>query len=153
MWNSPKFIEPMLMVHISGFASSAAARRSWTVMFWPPPVVMLMTASVRRLDAGQELAEHLRVGRRPAGPRVAGVEMDDRRARLGRAERRLRDLLGRDGQVRRHRRRVDGARDGARDDDLVPRRDHAALPCPVRPSMLGRREVAYVGFVRPGTRR
>ncbi len=47
------------------------------------------------------------------------MQMHDRGASLRRAERALRDLLGRDGQMRRHRRRMDRAGDGATDDDFA----------------------------------
>ena len=48
-----KFMVPMLSEHISGLASSGAARRSSTVMPSPPPVVMLITASVDCLMTGR----------------------------------------------------------------------------------------------------
>src|SRR5665213_1862789 len=43
----------MLSEHISGDALRGAARRSSTVMLWPPPVVMLMTASQACLMRGR----------------------------------------------------------------------------------------------------
>src|SRR3984957_10124764 len=43
----------MLSEHISGDAFSGAARRSSPVMLWPPPVVMLMTASQACLMRGR----------------------------------------------------------------------------------------------------
>ena len=43
----------MLSEHISGFACSGAASRSSTVMPRPPPVVMLITASVDCLMTGR----------------------------------------------------------------------------------------------------
>ena len=49
----PKFIEPMLSEHISGVACSGAASRWSTVMLRPPPVVMLITASVACLIRGR----------------------------------------------------------------------------------------------------
>ena len=55
----------------------------------------------------------------PAVLRVARMQMHDRGAGFGRAERRVGDLLRRDRQMRRHRRRVDRAGDGAGDDDFV----------------------------------
>ena len=58
---------------------------------------------------------------------IAGMQMDDRRAGLGRADRRIGDLLGRDRQMRRHRRRVDRTRHGAGDDDLAV---VLAMTCP-----------------------
>ena len=48
-----KFIEPMFKLHISGLATSGAARRSSRVMVRPPPVVMLITASVACLIRGR----------------------------------------------------------------------------------------------------
>ncbi len=48
-----KFIEPMLRLHISGLACSGAARRSSIVMPRPPPVVMLITASVDCFTTGR----------------------------------------------------------------------------------------------------
>jgi hypothetical protein len=43
----------MLHEHISGLVARGAASRSCTVMLCPPPVVMLMTASVACLIAGR----------------------------------------------------------------------------------------------------
>src|SRR5215510_15983938 len=43
----------MLNEHISGLHWSGAASRSCTVMLWPPPVVMLITASVASLIGGR----------------------------------------------------------------------------------------------------
>jgi hypothetical protein len=48
-----KFMLPMFRLHISGFATSGAARRSSRVMVRPPPVVMLITASVLCLITGR----------------------------------------------------------------------------------------------------
>ena len=50
---------------------------------------------------------------------IARVQMDDRRTRVGRADGGFGDLLRRDWQVRRHRRRVDRAGDGAGDNDFA----------------------------------
>ena len=72
----------------------------------------------RLLDPAQERLEGLGALVGPPVDRIARVQMDDRRARFRRAERALGDLLRRDGQVRRHRRRVDRARDRAADDDF-----------------------------------
>ena len=83
---------PMFSEHSSGWKRRAAAARSSSVIAVPPPVVMLITASSARLDLGQELREDVRVGGRPAGLRVAGVEVEDRRAGLGRGDRLLGDL-------------------------------------------------------------
>src|SRR6187402_293484 len=43
----------MLSEHISGWQASGHASRSCTVMFWPPPVVMLITASQPALMRGR----------------------------------------------------------------------------------------------------
>ena len=71
------------------------------------------------LDVGRELAEVLGILRRVAIGRIARVQMHDRGARLRRADRGIGDLLGRDRQVRRHRRRVDAAGHRAGDDDFA----------------------------------
>src|SRR6202171_4913991 len=72
MGKRPKFIEPMLSEHISGLAASGAARRSCTVMFWPPPVVTLMTASQFCLITGRNCMKTLGsgVGRPSTGSRA-----------------------------------------------------------------------------------
>ena len=79
----------------------------------------------RLLDARQELHEHLGIGRRPAGLRIARMEMEDRRTGLRRLDRLARDVLRPVGQRVRHGRRMDGAGDGAADDDLVLFRRHS----------------------------
>ena len=71
------------------------------------------------LDDREEAAEGLRRLVRPAVVGIARVQVDDRGPGLGGAHRGVGDLLGRHRQVRRHRRRVDGARHGAGDDDLA----------------------------------
>ena len=91
------------------------------------------------LDHLQERRERLQ---RLVGPpvfRVASVEMDDGGTGLGRLDRGLRDLVRRHRQMRRHRRRVDRARHGAADDDLVVVCHVAASPILVRPSTHSRR--------------
>ncbi len=50
----PKFIDPMLSEHISGFAIIGAASRSSNVMLRPPPVVMFTTASLDCLMRGRK---------------------------------------------------------------------------------------------------
>ena len=70
------------------------------------------------LDPRQELHEHLRIRRRPAVPRVARVQMQDRRARLRCLDRLLRHRVWGERQIGAHRRGVDRPRDGAGDDDL-----------------------------------
>ena len=113
-----KFMLPMFRLHISGFATSGAASRSSSVMVRPPPVVMLITASVLCLIDRQELHEHRRIGRRRAVDRIARMQVNDRRAGLGRLDGGPRDLLRGDRQIVRHAGRVDGTGDGAADDDL-----------------------------------
>src|SRR5205814_4494978 len=78
-----------------------------------------------RLDLARDLAEELRVLRRAAVLRIAGVQVNDRCARPRRADRSLGDLLRRDRQVRRHGRRVDRPGHGARDDDFALRCCHS----------------------------
>ena len=78
----------------------------------------------RLLDARQKARESLGRLIGPAGLLIACVQVDDRRAGFGRADRRLGDLIRGDGEVRRHRRRVDRPRHSAGDDDLV-RLSHA----------------------------
>ena len=70
------------------------------------------------LDRLQEGHESFGPLVRLAGYRVARVKMDDRRASFGSGHRGIGDLLGRDRQVGRHRRRVNGTRHGTADDDL-----------------------------------
>src|SRR6266487_2155745 len=91
--------------------------RSATLIPVPPPLVMLMTASVSDLIA-------LRYSRKTAGSAVglpytvAGVQVDDGRSGLGRGDRLRDDVLDGVGQVRRHRGRMARSRHRARDDDL-----------------------------------
>ena len=66
---------PMFSEHSSGENVRAAAVRCSSVMPWPAPVVMLITASVAVVDLRQELREHRRVVARPAGLRVARVQV------------------------------------------------------------------------------
>ena len=70
------------------------------------------------LDAGQELHEDGGIGRRPPVLGIAGMEMDDRGARLRRIDRIPGDLVRGDGQIGRHAGGMDRAGDGAGDDDL-----------------------------------
>src|SRR5581483_4053566 len=76
------------------------------------------------LDLGQELSEHVGIGRRAPGLRIAGVEVHDRRPRLRRSDSAFRDLGWSDRQVRGLRRDVNGARHGTADDHLAPLRHH-----------------------------
>ena len=85
----------------------------------------------RRAAGGQvddtigSLLDHFEKGRErlgrlvgPAGLGIARMEMHDRRACLSGAHRRVGDLLRRHRKIRRHGRRVDGAGDGAGNDDF-----------------------------------
>ena len=76
-------------------------------------------------DATRSLLDHFQKGREGLGVwsgwpvfGIARMQMHDRRACLGGADRRVGDLLRRHRQIRRHGRRVDGAGDSAGDDDL-----------------------------------
>ena len=87
------------------------------------------------LDIGRELAEVPGILRRVAVDRIACMQVDDRRTGLGGADRGVGDLLWRDREVRRHRRRVDAARHRAGDDDFArlchretPSSERATLP-------------------------
>ena len=73
--------------------------RSSTVMVGAPPVVMLMTQFERCLMTLQERLEGLGRLVGLAGLRVARMQMDDGRAGLRRADRRVGDLLGRHRQI------------------------------------------------------
>ena len=114
-----KFMLPMLRLHISGFASSGAASRSSSVMVRPAAGGDVHHRIGALLDHRQEAHEHRGVRRRLAGVRIARVQMDDGGAGLGGLDGGAGDLLRRDRQVVRHAGRVDGARDGATDDDLA----------------------------------
>jgi hypothetical protein len=119
MWKSPMFIEPMLSEATSGLNFIAGSTRSSTRMVGAPPVVRFTTALVALLDARQEAAEGFGRLVRLAGLGVARMQVDDRRAGLGRADRRIADLVRRHRQVGRHRGGVDRAGHGAGDDDLA----------------------------------
>ena len=124
---SPKFIEPMLSEATSGLKVAAGRTRSSIVMVGAPPVVMFTTTFERCLMTLQERREGLRRLVGPAVLRIARVQMHDRGAGLGRADRGIGDLLGGHRQMRRHRRRVDRAGDGAGDDDFAALR-HVSNP-------------------------
>src|SRR5260370_18866300 len=70
------------------------------------------------LDAREKVHEPPRIGRRPAGLGVAGMEVEDGSAGLRRADRLARHLVRGERQVRAHRRGMDRPRDSAGDDDL-----------------------------------
>ena len=80
----------------------------------------------RGLDGGQEGLKVFRVDRNGPCPRVARVQMQYGGACLGRFDRLPCDVLGPVGQGIRHRGRVDGAGDGAGDDDLAGGLVHGA---------------------------
>ena len=61
---------PMLRLHISGLAASAAASRSASVMPKPPPVVMFTTASVLCLITGRN---RMKVAGSAVGAPVSGL--------------------------------------------------------------------------------
>src|SRR6266581_3589682 len=98
----------MLSEHISGLARSGAARRSSSVIPWPPPVVMLTTAPVDCLIRGRNCIN-------TSGSGVG-------RPCLGGGDRVARDLVGCQRQVWAHRRGMDRPRDGAGYDDLATKR-------------------------------
>ena len=85
-------------------------------------------------DTGQEAHEMLHPCRWSPVLRIAGVQMQDRRAGLGRRHRLVLDIPCRERQVRRQARRVDRAGDSAGDDDpghhARPPRNTGALPPP-----------------------
>ncbi|MNV43213.1 hypothetical protein D3C71_1349200 [compost metagenome] len=72
-----------------------------------------------RLDARQKLRVQRRVLRGPARLGIARVQMHDGRACLSGIQCRLRDLVGGDGQIGRHRRRMHRTGNGARDDHIA----------------------------------
>ncbi len=116
--NRPKFIEPMLRDATSG----AKARRADPLLDGHAGRTaggQVDHAVGALLDHRQERREGLRRLVRPARLRVARVQVHDGGARLGGADRRVGDLVGRHRQMRRHRRRMDGTGHGAGDDDLV----------------------------------
>ena len=99
------------------------------------------------LELVQDRGEVLRVLGGPAVPGVAGVHVHDRGACLGGADRGVGDLVGGDRQVRGHGRGVDGAGDGAGDDDLAGS-SHGNV------SLVGQGGAAWVrGGRRPGADR
>ncbi|MCY1429045.1 hypothetical protein D9M71_449490 [compost metagenome] len=69
------------------------------------------------LDLRQELTEQVDILARPAINGITRMQVDNRRPGFGCTDGGVGDFLRRDRQVRRHRRRMDGARDGAGDDD------------------------------------
>ena len=132
--NRPKFIEPMLSEATSGLNTAAGLTRSSTVMDGRAAGGQVDHRLGALLDARQEPARTppaLWSGR----PSSGRARADARSRRPPRPRRsRLGDLLRRHRQMRRHRRGVDRARDGAGDDDFIRR--HAGLlfsvQCPCR---------------------
>ena len=96
-------------------------------MVGAPPVVMFTTTLERCLITLQERREGLRRLVGAAVLRIARMQMHDRGARFGSADRGIGDLLRGDRQMRRHRRRMDRAGDGAGDDDFAAFR-HVSNP-------------------------
>lgn len=82
----------------------------------------------RHGDAGDELVEHRRIGRRATVHRVAGVQMQDRRPCLCRPDRLIGDLVRRQCQMRRHRWGVHRSGDRTGDDDLAGRCHVTRIP-------------------------
>jgi hypothetical protein len=116
--NRPKLKEPTFSDATSGAKRIEGWMRSSMVMKGEPPLVRLTTALVRALICGKNLAKPRGSGR-GGRDRVTRVQVHDGRARFGGADCRIGDFLRRHRQVRRHRRRVDRARDGAGDDDFA----------------------------------
>ena len=83
----------MLRHATSGLKVAAGRTRSSIVMVGAPPVVMLMTQSRALLDDLEERREGLGRLVGLAGLGIARVQMHDRGAGLGRADRRVGDLL------------------------------------------------------------
>ncbi|MNQ87649.1 hypothetical protein D3C85_1028810 [compost metagenome] len=69
------------------------------------------------LDLRQKLTEQIDILARPPINRIASMQVNNRCAGLGGTDGGVGDFLRRDRQVWRHRRRMDGASDGAGDDD------------------------------------
>jgi hypothetical protein len=89
------------------------------VMKGLPPLVKFTDGVGGPLDAREEGRERLRPLIGPAGLGVAGVKIEDRGACLGGFERRVDDLVRRDGQVGRHGGSVNRPGNGVGDDDLA----------------------------------
>jgi len=92
--------------------------RSSIVMKGLPPLVRFTTALVACLMRARN-GSNARPLVGPAGLGVARVKMQDRGTCLGGLERRVDDVVRRDGQVGRHGRGVNRPGDGAGDDDLA----------------------------------
>ena len=116
-----KLKDPMFIEAISGCAHFAAARRSSSLIPRPPPVVMLTMASQPCLMSRKELPEHDGALRRPAGSRVASVQMKDRGTGFGCIDGAAGDLLRSHRQVWRHAGRMNRSGDRAADDDFSDR--------------------------------
>ena len=84
----------MLSEATSGLNASAGLTRSWTVMIGRAAGGQVHDRLRRLLDTRQEAREGLRALVGPARLLVARVQMDDRRSRLGRADRRFGDFVG-----------------------------------------------------------
>ena len=90
--NRPKFIEPMLSDATSGLSCSAGCSRSSIVIVAAPPVVKLSTTFERRLMSGANSRKYFGSCVGLPVDRIARVQMHDRGARFGRADRGVGDL-------------------------------------------------------------
>ena len=137
---SPKFMLPMFSEHSSGLNVRAASVRSSTVMPWPPPVVMLITASVWGVDraAGTRAkSSGSGVGAPVSGSRACRWTIAAPACAAPIAL--VSDLVRRDREVRGHRGHMDRARDRAADDDLASAH---AIPSEVGFEIRGRAPIA-----------
>ena len=103
----------------SGLKRMEGLMRSSIVMKGLPPRREVDDGVGGLLDAVRGTARTPRPLVGPAGLGVARVKMQDRGTCLGGLERRVDDLVRRDGQVGRHGRGVDRPGHGAGDDDLA----------------------------------
>ncbi len=109
----------------------------------PMPAVRLMTtSSVRRADPLHDLAIVRRVTTAPAGLGVADVDVDDRRARARRLDRRVRDLRRRDRHMLAPGGGVAGPGDRTRDED-VPVHATSGARCEQAVHMARRSELRW----------
>ena len=114
-----KFIEPMFSEHISGLATQ---RRGEPLLDGHVEAAAGRDVDDRvgrLLDAGQKLHEDGRIRRRATVLGITGVQMQNRGTRFRGCDRLRRNVIRSERQSVRHRRRMNAARHGARDDDLV----------------------------------
>ena len=102
------------------------------------------------LDHRQEAHEHVRIGGRRAGFRIAGVQVDDRGTGLRRLDRAARNLFRRDRQIVRHAGRVDRAGHGTTDDHLA---GHRVFPPSLRQARVCSRVARSARGRRDSSRR